>query len=351
MTALSGRAAVALLVVALGLAACTAAPGGQGSAAPGSAATPTPAVAPPSQPPSSPAPPTASILAPTPAPSPSSSAAPSSSPAPSGLLVRLDVCADVCVDPRQAEYLGDGRVIAAGRDGATFLVRRLSADGLARVRDLLASHADLLAADLSVDAVPMPGKDPPAHGVISYTLIAPTTAGGRATVRTFTSGSLETDLWVPDERRDRLSALGDALLDPETLAGAGGWVDAAWSSYAPERTAVFVHAREGAEPFSSPDLGPDGWPGGSDPTQFGAAFASPLDAWPISRCAVMPAADAAELAAGLPAGALSPEDASAAWREGTIGWADDGLELMVLFRALLPDEEALPCGDLWPYGA
>ena len=71
----------------------------------------------------------------------------------------------------------------------------------------------------------------------------------------------------------------------------------------------------------------------------------------MARCEVMSSAAAADLAAGLPAGALSPSDPAAASREGTIGWADRYVELFVLFRVLLPDEEGLPCGELWPYGA
>jgi hypothetical protein len=272
------------------------------------------------------------------------------SPTPAGLIVRLDVCADVCIDPRRDEYLDDGRVVHLDLTAGRLMERRLSPAGLARVEARVAADADLLGADLTVDPVPLPGKEPPGHGAISYTFYAPADAGGRATVRTVTPGSLDAGYWTPDPRIDRLTALGDALLDPEALAGPDGWAEAAWAPYGAAKTAVFVHAREGIAPFSSPDLGANGWPGGGDPRAFGEPFASPLDAWPLARCAVVDAAEAAGAVAALP-GPLDPSDPDAFWREGTFGWEAGGLEVLVVVRTLLPDEETLPCEDLWvPWG-
>ena len=132
---------------------------------------------------------------PTPAPTPSVVAP---SPAPAGLIVRLDVCADVCIDPRRDEYLDDGRVVHLDLTTGRLMERRLSPAGLARVEARVADDADLLGADLTIDPVPLPGKEPPGHGTISYTFFAPTEAGGRAMVRTLTSGSLDAGYWSPD---------------------------------------------------------------------------------------------------------------------------------------------------------
>ena len=266
------------------------------------------------------------------------------------LLVRLDVCADVCVDPRREEYLADGRVIHLDLQTGRLVERRLSPSGLARVTARLATAAGLLAHDLSVDPVPVPGKTPPGHGATGYTFIAPTAGGGRATVRTVTARSLDSGYWQPDPRIDRLTALGDALLEPETLAGADGWADPGWTRFFPTKVAVFVHVRDGVAPFSSPDLGATGWPFGGDPRTFGEPFASPLDAWPIARCAVLNAAAADAAAARLPEGALAPWGYTDFWRAGTAAWAQRGLELQVSLRSVLPDQDSLPCGDLFTYG-
>ena len=224
--------------------------------------------------------------------------------------------------------------------------RGLSPAGLARVQARVAEDAGLLARDLSVDPVPVPGKTASGHGAIGYTFIAPTEAGGRATVRTLTAPSLDAGYWQPDPRIDRLTALGDALLDPEALAGPDGWADREWSVHVPAKTAVFVHVRDGVAPFSSPDVAGTGWPLGDDPRTFGEPFASTMDAWPIARCAVLDAAAASTAAASLPAGALD-RDPAALLRMGTMAWAERALEMEIVFRPLLPDQESQPCGDLW----
>jgi hypothetical protein len=72
-----------------------------------------------------------------------------------------------------------------------------------------------------------------------------------------------------------------------------------------------------------------------------------MDAWPIARCAVLDAGAASEAAAALPAGTLGPWDPAALLREGTMAWAERGLELEVILRVLLPDDDATPCGELW----
>jgi hypothetical protein len=314
--------------------------GGPASLVP--AITPTPATAT--------ATPPATAAPPTPAPTPAATSSSTPAPLAADIIVRLDVCADVCVDPRREEYLADGRVIHLDLDTHDLLERRLSPAGLARVRFRVAADADLLARDLRVEPVPVAGREPPGHGATGYTFIAPAATGGRATVRTLTADSLDEGYWQPDPRIDRLTALGDALLDPDALAGADGWADPAWSPYAPAKTAVFVHVRDGIAPFSSPDVGATGWPFGADPRTFGAAFASTMDAWPIARCALMDTAAADAAAAALPSGSLGEAGRRALLRDGTMAWADRGLELEVLLRPLLPDQEAMACGDLWPLG-
>ena len=285
-----------------------------------------------------------------PAPTPMAAGSPSATPSPvatGDLLVRLDVCADVCIDPRREEYLADGRVIHLEPQSGQLVERRLSPAGLALVRSRLIADADLLGRDLNVFPEPVPGKTPPGHGVESFAFLVPGEADGRVTVRTVTAPSLDPGYWQTDPRIDRLTALGDALLDPEKLAGSDGWADAAWTAYEPSKTAVFVHVRDGAAPFSSPDLGAAGWPLGDDPRTLGEPFASTMDAWPIARCAVMDAATASEAAVALPAGVLDPQDPAAFWRMGTMAWAERGLELDVAFRTLLPDQESQSCADLW----
>ena len=335
----AGRIALAALAVGWIAAACVAGPAGSDgpSATPVVSGSVTPEVtgAPLSAPPVTPV-----------APSETPPLLPSTSPMPAGLIVRLDVCADVCIDPRRDEYLDDGRVIHLDLATGRLMERRLSPAGLARVEARVAEDADLLDADRSVDPVPLQGKEPPGHGAISYTFLTPIPAGGNARVRTVTSGSLDPGYWTPDRRIDRLTALGDALLAPEAVAGPDGWADAAWALYRPDKVAVFVHAREGTAPFSSPGFGPAGWPGVGDPRAFAEPFASPLDAWPIARCATLDRDAATTAVAALPA-VLDPADPDAFWREGAFGWESGRSEILVVVRTLLPDEEAVPCGGLW----
>jgi hypothetical protein len=169
------------------------------------------------------------------------------------------------------------------------------------------------------------------------------------TVRTVLSDSLDPGYFVPDERIDRLTALGDALLEPQTLAGADGWADPAWTQYMPRKTVAHLFVHEGVAPFSSPDVGPSGWPFGDDPRTFGQPFASTEPWWPVARCAVLDATAANEAVAALPAGAVEPSDATVFWRGGTMAWAERGLELRISLWALLSDQdrEEQPCGDLW----
>jgi hypothetical protein len=75
-----------------------------------------------------------------------------------------------------------------------------------------------------------------------------------------------------------------------------------------------------------------------------------LDAWPIARCAVLDAAAADASASRLPEGALAPWGYTDFWRGGTAAWAQQGLELQVSLQSILPDQESLPCGDLFIYG-
>jgi hypothetical protein len=249
---------------------------------------------------------------------------------------------------RRVEYLADGRVIRQDLETWRLQERRLAPAGLSRVEARVAEDADLLARDLEVDPVRVPGKDWPAHGVGTYRFITQGDAGGRVTVSTATGGSLDPGYFVPDERIDRLTALGDALLEPETLAGADGWADPAWSQYVPQKVVVHIFARDGVAPFSSPDVGATDWPFGDDPRTFGEPFVASQSGSPVARCAVLDSTAANDAAAALPAGSLS-RDPTVFWREGTMAWAERGLELEVSLWALLPDQdrEAQPCGDLW----
>jgi len=318
------------------------------------AATPSPSSTAAMQPPvtGSPAPSvTPAARPPAPAPTPTAIPASSSTPSPvaaADLIVRLDVCNDVCPVPNRVrfEYLADGRVISQDLETGRLQERRLTPAGLSRVEARVAEDADLLARDLNVVPVTAHGKQWPAHGVGTYTFIAPGDTGGRATVTTVTSGSLDPGYFVPDERIDRLTSLGDALLAPETLAGTDGWADPAWSPYVPRKAVVLVFARDGVAPFSSPGVGATGWPFGEDPQTFGEPVAlSGATGWPVTRCDVLDATAANDAAASLPAGVLR-SDSTLFWRTGTMAWAERALELLVSLRGLLPDEAAQTPGDV-----
>ena len=157
---------------------------------------------------------------------PAATAAPAATPAPAtpapavvpvgpdGLLVSVATCDDVCGVPSVIEYRADGIVLRDGEVGW-----RLDAGGLAILREALGLAAPLLAAPAS-EPEPIPGTEPPGHGVLGYTLAVPLDAADVQTVDFGSARSYEPEYWVVDARTLGLTDLAESLADPVASFGA-----------------------------------------------------------------------------------------------------------------------------------
>jgi len=281
--------------------------------------------------------------APSPSPSPATSIAPASG---ATVLIRMDACTKAaCLDPRRIQYWTDGTVIRLDPEQGRLVARRLTPAGLARVSARLSEDADLLGAELRADPVLQPGRTaPPYTGEDTYAFYPPAPAGVFLRISTVLASTLDRTVWQSTPRIDRLSALGAALLDPEALAQ-GGWSDPAWLPYDPPSRFVFVAARQGVPPSTEPDIGADDVQLGRGLFEFGVSAPSPLNAWPITRCARLTRAGADDLLAALPASAVPTAGRTAPLIRMSLGDATRSRELMVTILVPLPDELGLDCTD------
>jgi hypothetical protein len=276
------------------------------------------------------------------APSPSPSTVPASG---ATVLLRMDACRKTCTDPRRIQYWSDGTVIRVDPASGACVVRRLAPAGLASLRARLARDADLLARELRADPVLAPGAtQPPYTGDSTYTFWPPTQPGVFLRVSTVVLADLDRSLWRPTPEIERLSALGDALLDPEAVGG-GAWLDPAWESYDPPIRLVYVIARPSAAPFTLPDIGALNAPLGRDLASFGVDAPSPLSAWQFTRCARLPLDRLAMLLDSLPASAFPAGALASPFIRVALGDATRSRELMLMIVRPLPDESRLACTD------
>lgn len=285
---------------------------------------------------------------PIPGPTPAVSSTPFASPTPATgatVLMRLDACPVTCLDPRRVQYWSDGTVIRFDPGEGRFLVRRLGEAGLARVTARIGLDGDLLVRELRADPVLLPGRTaPPYTGLDTYTFYPPSPSGAFLRISTVRAGSLDPALWRSTPEIDRLTALGDALLDPDALAQ-GGWSDPAWLAYDPPERMVYVIARDSVAPFSSPDVGSRSGPLGQDLVSFGITAPSPLDAWPITRCTRLTRRALDDLLATLPAPAFPGGVPISPLVRVSLGDATRSRELVVMVLVPLPDELARDCSD------
>ena len=205
---------------------------------------------------------------------------------PSGLLIRLDYgWKGFGVGRHSADYLADGTVIrwngpgcgAYGDPCGTLEHNTLTASGLTAFRALLTQDAVLLAAPRVFQSQVRPGTNPIGHGDMANTFVLERPDGTRYMVEVPSTTSQDANTWVQDPAITRLNALAEAMLDPETVVGAGGLADPAWTAYQPTAAAVVVMLTPSAKPvpFDGPygtDLQKTGWALGGTPDTFGATF-------------------------------------------------------------------------------
>ena len=319
---MKARRAAALLLVSLALSACVAAPG----------ATVRPAGDPPAAP---------------------------------RLLVRLDLGTGGYPgfpDGHVADYLTDGTVI---RKHAGLLESdRLTEAGLATVISTLASAADLLAKPLRIEPRSTIIPADATHNMPEL-VVEPANAfvlerpDGTRYVITAPNRPRKAGDPSPDPTIEGLTALADALRDPEALVGSGG-LTGPWEPYQPARMGVFLILDSLDDPqiindAVIPHIGPTDWTFTNPPLSFGTVFKGPGD-FITRRCALLPSQEVAAALAHLSrfGGRFTEGDAAGQVAAGFI-WSSDSLLLWVdgnhatsvymQVLALMPEDGAASCID------
>lgn len=255
-----------------------------------------------------------------------------------------------------ADYLTDGTVV---REHAGILEsNRLTAAGLATVETTVTAGASLLDQPLRIeplstiipmsDTNPMPGEV--SEPLNTFVLERPD--GTRYTV------SAPSRPHADDPTVNGLTALGDALRDPEALVGAGG-LTGPWKPYRPAKTGVFLILETLNEPqaFTDgviPHLGQADWPFAGSPLTFGNVFKGPGD-FVTRRCALLPADDVLTAFASLSKFGGRFGDGQAAkqvvtgriWWSDVLLWGNVNQYTLVTMQAwtLMPEDGAASCLD------
>jgi hypothetical protein len=147
------------------------------------------------------------------------------------------------VGRHSADYLTDGTVIRWSPNGGKVcngvqlcgsLERNtLTASGQTAFRAALAEYGDLLGAPMVVKRKIAPNQHPLLYGDTIDAFVLERADGTRYTVEVPSTTSRDASTWVPDAAITRLNVLADAMLDPESLVGAGGLADPTWTATGP----------------------------------------------------------------------------------------------------------------------
>jgi hypothetical protein len=228
-------------------------------------------------------------------------------------------------------------------DFAGYLTRKLTADGLAELRDI-AFGDGLLDADATYVLEPLPDAEPPGHGGFEHTF---TVGEGADQVVVTSFGWLgaeeEAAYYEPSPERRALDGLANALRDPEALLGEDAWAGPAATYEAPDY--LLVLAPLGGGPYGNPDISEIPLPLDGPLSVFGVPYG---DAAPTARCAVITGDQAAAVVEALTTLGVAEENsvgmdratvASLDWAEGR-GTVD--LSLLPRVPGDYPDCDAQP---------
>ncbi|CAN5273152.1 hypothetical protein BH23CHL9_BH23CHL9_03150 [soil metagenome] len=244
--------------------------------------------------------------------------------------------------------LGDGRVIwprmtAPAPDGNSVLsVRTLSEDGLARVRDEIASSGlfeddAVYRHERRADAPEAPG-----HGLCVYDF---SWHGGGGTVQVSANmwfGDEEEETYYePSPERKTLDTLAQRLADPESWLDPSDWTDPEAAPFEPDSYLVVASVYDGARPefatLGAPDFDTVSWPFADEPDTFGSEIVGG------GRCDVASAADIATLAAELADAGMDQFERPADGPMLTLPWEARGAAVDLQLYPQRPDDEP-PCG-------
>ena len=215
---------------------------------------------------------------------------------------------------------------------------------------MLDKDADLLAEPMAYKSRTAPNTQPLGRGERIYTFVLERGDGSRYAVSIPSLESPDAATWIPDPAIERLNVLAEAMQDPETLVGAGGLANPAWTTYQPDWTAVFVSFEEVDRFVTTTGLSADissTWPFEQAPDVFGAAFDGPSG---IKRCAFLPSADVMTAIAALPrqagtALATPLLTAGFAWHSGGLAWLarSNTIGLALAVVPLMPEDAGTSC--------
>ncbi|HEX7473018.1 MAG TPA: hypothetical protein VF323_08030 [Candidatus Limnocylindrales bacterium] len=300
---------------------------------------------------------------------PGPTAPPGSDPtAAARLLVRLDGGAGAYPGSpaiHVADYLTDGTVIR--KHAGVLEIDRLTEAGLATVVSTLTAATDLLATPVRIaprsTVLPADSTGNMPMGIVeamnSFVLERPD--GTRYTVsapsRPRTAGDPS-----PDPTVEGLTALADALRDPEALVGSGG-LAGPWEPYQPAKMGVFLILESLNDPQIIndgvvPHVGPTDWTFANPPLTFGTVFKGPGD-HVTRRCALLPSQEVAAAMAHMSrfGGRFTEGDAAShvaagfIWNSGVLLWVDGDQATSVSMQALalMPEDGAASCIDALSY--
>jgi hypothetical protein len=283
-------------------------------------------------------------------PSPSVSLAPSSAPpasaAPSEgagtdeLVLRLKFAGGTFFGPDvmpEFTLLGDGTVVwlpiqAAAEEPPTLVTRRLTAEGLAELRERIFESGYLdESASYQLERRP-DAPEPPGHGVGIYSFTA---AGGDGEPVVVTSvqwlgEAEESTYYQPAPEREALDELAHQLRDPESMLGGDAWAGPAQGYEAPDYLLV-LRLTPDVPPFNGTDASEIPWPFDAPLDAFGEPAGEVTDA----RCGVIGAEEAAPVVQALDdAGGLA---GMAMMTTASLDWAAGGGVVDVFLIPRMPD--------------
>lgn len=228
---------------------------------------------------------------------------------------------------------------------AGYLTRKLTADGLAELRDVVFGDG-LLDADATYGLEPLPDAEPPGHGGFEHTFTVGE-GGDRVVVTSvgWLGDEEEAAYYEPSPERQTLDDLANALRDPEALLGEDAW-EGPSAPYEAEDYLLVIRSYRDVPPFGNPDVAQVPLPVDGALDEFGEPYGNMEP--PTARCAVITGDQAAAIVAALTELGVAEDNsvgmdratvASLDWAEGS-GTAD--LSLLPRMPGEYPDCAARP---------
>lgn len=228
---------------------------------------------------------------------------------------------------------------------AGYLERRLTADGLAELREIIFGDG-LLDADATHELEPLPDVEPPGRGGFEHTF---TVGEGTDQVVVTSVGWLgdeeEATYYEPDPDRRALDQLAQQLRDPESLLDEDAWEGPA-TTYEADEYLLVLAADRAVPPYGNPDVSEVPLPFDGSLETFGVSYSDGVQ--PAARCGVVSRDEAAAIVQALSELGVG-DDNSVGMDRATVAsldWADGNgtvdLSLLPRMPGEYPDCDARP---------